>query len=63
MNFARNLRRARKKAKLSQGDFARLMGVVQGAVSNWEAGIRTPKLGDLDKIAKVLKTTPEELIK
>jgi hypothetical protein len=35
----------------------------QGIIGNWEVGTRTPKLGDLEKIAEALNTTPEELVK
>ena len=63
MDFAKNLKRARKNLGLSQAELAKRLSMVQGAVSNWENGTREPKLSDLERIAKVLLTTPTELIK
>lgn len=63
MNFIDNLKQARKNLGISQGEFAYRLGVVQSAVSNWEKGLRTPKLEHLPLIATVLQTTPTELIK
>ena len=62
MNFAKNLQQARKNLGISQAELAKRLGKVQGAVAMWESGIREPKLSELEKIAKVLLTTPTKLI-
>lgn len=62
MNFAKNLKNARKKLDISQSELARRLNVVQGAIGNWENGTRTPSLKELVKIAEALNTTPAKLI-
>jgi len=61
MKFAENLRKIRKEKGYSQERLASAMGVVQGCVANWEGGTREPKLADLERLAKTLKTTVSEL--
>jgi transcriptional regulator with XRE-family HTH domain len=62
MKFAKNLQHARKKLKLSQQQLADMLGVRQSAVANWEAGTRSPKLSEVERIAEALLTTPAKLI-
>jgi len=63
VDFAKNLRKARKKLQISQATLASRIGVRQSTIGMWETGAREPKLSDLETIAVALKTTPEELIK
>ena len=63
MNFSHNLQQARKKLGLTQAELADKVGVRQNAISNYEQGIRYPRLDELEHIAKALKTTPARLIK
>lgn len=54
----------RKKAKLSQLELANKMGVDRSTVSKWETEGTLPRNGvDLLKLAKILKTTVDKLIK
>jgi transcriptional regulator with XRE-family HTH domain len=61
--FARNLRRARERAGLSQEALADKAGVHRNAVALLEAGRRDVKLSTVAKLAKALKVDAGELIK
>jgi len=63
MNFSHNLKTARNSLGISQRELADRLGVVQGAIGNWENGTLEPRLNQLEDIAKALKATPSELIK
>jgi addiction module RelE/StbE family toxin len=56
------IRAFREAQKLSQKDFARLIGVKNSRVSNWEQGINRPDVDVLAKICSVLKVSADELI-
>lgn len=57
-----NIRDARIKAGIAQGDLAKMLDVTQGAVSQWELGITKPSICYLPKIASILGTTVDDLI-
>ena len=57
------IKRARIVAGLRQVDLAKLMGVSTVAVSKWEKGITLPNVTRIKKLATVLNTTAEALIK
>ena len=63
MDFADNLKQVRKEQSLSQQELAIKLNVAQSTVSMWEAGRRTPKLQELNHVARVLKITVARLIK
>ena len=52
---------ARKERALSQVDLARLVGVTQPAVANWESGIHDPRRLMLAKIADALQVSADWL--
>ena len=54
MSFSNNLKRIRQKRKLSQQSLAEKLNIAQSTVGMWEAGRRTPKLDELERIARVL---------
>lgn len=56
------LRRYREARKLSQKEFAALIGVSNSRVSNWEQGINRPDVDILSKICEVLMVSPSELL-
>ena len=57
------IKKARLIAGMSQGELARQMGLSQGAVSLWEQGKTSPSAPKLKRLAEVLNTTVDELLK
>ncbi|MGB3112675.1 MAG: helix-turn-helix transcriptional regulator, partial [Candidatus Omnitrophota bacterium] len=57
MDFAKNLRKIRKEKNLSQQELADKLRVSQSTVGMWESDKRTPKLEEINRIAKALKIT------
>lgn len=53
----------RERKGMSQEDLAKLMGVTQGAVWQWENGLTFPKTGLLVKLADVLNVKVDELLR
>ena len=53
---------ARKAKGLTQEQLAKILGVTQGAVSQWEKGISHPSYEMLPKVAAALEITLDELI-
>lgn len=52
----------RKRLGLSQNELAKLLGVDQTAVHNWERGKAMPNAKRLPAIAKILKCSVDELL-
>ena len=59
--FAERLSTLRKRAGYKQEDFADEVGVSVDTVRRWEGEKQEPRLGELRLIAKVLKTSINEL--
>ena len=55
------IRKARKAAGLSQYELAELLGVVQGAVSQWERGQTEPSLRHFIRMVRLLGPSLLEL--
>ena len=49
------LRQARLRAKLSQADIARALGVTEATVSRWESGTRRPRRAEAQQLAALLR--------
>ena len=47
----------RKKANLTQVEFAKAMDVKQSTVSSWENGNRRPPIKKITKLAKILNVS------
>ncbi len=62
MRFNDNLKRIRREKKLSQQELADMLKVAQSTVGMWESGRRTPKLEEIDRLAKVLRVTVNRLV-
>ena len=56
------IRRLREAKKLSQKEFARLIGVSNSRVSNWEMGINRPDVDILSTICDVLEVSADALL-
>ena len=57
-----SIREIRRELKLSQAEFARLLGVHQTAVSQWETGRTSPEVEMLLRIARMTGHTIDELM-
>lgn len=62
MNFSDNIKKIRKELNLTQDEFAAKLNLTRQAVGMWESGERTPKLDEIQRIAKALKITISRLI-
>ena len=51
MSIATNIKKLRTGANLSQAELGKIAGVTDKAVSTWEAGIKTPRMGAVEKMA------------
>ena len=54
------IKELRIKAKLSQKELAEMLGVTQGAVSQWETNESRPQTGMLSNLARVLGCTVDD---
>lgn len=61
MEFAKNLKREREDAGLSQTEFADRIGVTQPQVAQYEAGIKQPAFLTIVNIERVLGVSLREL--
>lgn len=59
-NLARYLKQARQNKKLTQSDFAKLLGISQSGIADYEGGRRSPNLIDLKKIAEICNLSIEQ---
>lgn len=57
-----NIRNLRKAKGYKQTEFAKLLGVKNNTLSQYETGIRMPGVEILTKISKVLDCTVDDLI-
>lgn len=63
MPFYENLKRLRQAQNLSQRELAKQLGVANTSYFAWEQGKTKPKQENLEKLARLLKVTPEVLLK
>ncbi len=60
--IGKKIRKYRETQNLSQKEFAKLIGVSNARVSNWEQGLNRPDVDLLAIICTVLKVSPNELL-
>lgn len=63
MPFHENLKRLRQAQNLSQRELAKRLGVANTSYFAWEQGKTRPKQENMEKLARLLKVTPEVLLK
>ena len=56
------IKQVRERLGMTQEQLANMLGVTQGAVSQWEMGATRPAFDSLIKLAKALGVTVDELI-
>lgn len=62
MNFSERLKKFRIEKGYTQYRLANALNVSQNAVYNWENGKREPSLDMIDKIARTLNISPQNLL-
>lgn len=60
--FKDNIKVLRKRARLTQGNIADLLGVKSNTVSNYEQGVSSPDIASLEKLIKILDTDIHSLL-
>ena len=63
IKLGKNIKRIREQKKMSQGDICRATGFDRAQMSNIESGNGNPTLATIDKIAKALNVSSDELLK
>jgi len=63
IKLGNNIKRIREEKEMSQGDICRKTGFDRAYVSNIEAGKNNPTLATIEKIAKALGVTSDNLLK
>lgn len=63
MAFAENVKKLREEKGLTQEELARLVGITQPVIAQYEKGIRIPTIVNGVILAQKLGTTCEELVK
>lgn len=62
IKFAENIRKFRKARGLSMEELGKKLGKAKSSISAWENDKRTPKIGEIQKIADVLGVTKSQLL-
>lgn len=62
MGVAQNIYRLRNQAGLTQAELAEKLGVTKGAVTQWENGWTTPRMGMVQKLAGTLGVSIEAVV-
>ena len=57
------IRNARRSKGYTQEQLAKLMGVSQGAITQWETGVTHPSFALIPKLAGVLGISIDELVR
>lgn len=61
--LGKNMKRIRLEKGMTQGDICRKLGLDRAYISNLESGKKNPTLATIEKIAKALEVSPDNLIK
>ena len=60
MSVGQNIKKARKKAGMTQKELAQKLGLSFQSIAQWENDLRNPKVETLRKIANALECDPAE---
>ena len=61
--LAENMRKIRTRKKMSQGDICRELGLDRAYISNVENGKQNLTISTMEKVAKVLGVSVDQLLK
>lgn len=59
--MAINIKRFRTERRWTQPQLADKIGVSSQTISNWETGLKIPRMGSLEKLATVFNVTVDDL--
>ncbi|WP_217594109.1 helix-turn-helix transcriptional regulator [Cohnella sp. GbtcB17] len=62
MGVSENIKKLREKYHLTQDELAEIAGVTNKAVSTWETGVKEPRMGPIEKIARHFNIKKSNLI-
>lgn len=62
MEIKLQLSTLRLNKNVSQKDIAEIVGREQTTISNWEKGLRYPRLDDIEKLCAYFEITPNQLL-
>lgn len=62
MSISSNIKRLREAHGLTQAQFGAIAGVTDKAVSTWEAGIKEPRMGAVQKICDYFGISKSEIL-
>lgn len=62
MSIAENIKRIRTEHGLSQAELGKIAGVSDKAVSTWELGLKTPRMGAVEKMANYFGITKSAIV-
>lgn len=62
MSIAENIKKIRLEHGLSQAELGKIAGVSDKAVSTWELGIKTPRMGAVEKMANYFGITKSAIV-
>ena len=62
MNFSEKLKKFRLQNAYTQAEIAKLVGTDRASISRYENGLAIPDMYKAVKLARIMKTTCEELV-
>lgn len=62
MSIAENIKRIRLEHGLSQSELGKIAGVSDKAMSTWELGLKTPRMGAVEKMANYFGITKSAIV-
>lgn len=62
MTIGENIKLLREEHGMTQADLAKIVGATDRAVSTWEIGTATPRMGKIEKMAQYFRVPKSEII-
>ena len=57
-----NIRRLRERTGITQAELAAMLGVSQGAVSQWETDVSTPSVQSVIEMSSIFGCTTDDIL-
>jgi len=62
MALPQQIKKSRKKKKITQGELAKMLGKTKNVISNWERGDNKPDADTILSLCRILDTTPNSIM-